>query len=202
MIELYNRYIIPKDDYYESEITFVESFDDFDKNFLNRDEYWVKFKNEYKKFTGLYQMDIPAINFFGNTKKEFEKKHNDKIENVQCALRHYVYIMIMDDKRNPQLNGKIILFRYGRIVHDILNNRKNNIFSKIFLLKIRMTNGFQNFDDSKFTDNNYYVRNVTLDINKNIPSLNNLDLTIKNIERRNKLNQITKKMIENEKICM
>lgn len=202
-MEIYNSHIIPlTTNGYESEISFVESFDDFNKNFLQRDEFWVEFKNEYNKLNGFYQINIPVNNFFGKAKSDFLEKYKDKIHNIECAHRHYAYVKIINDKVNPHLNGKIMLFRYGRRIHEMLLAYPNTTFSRTFLLKIKMTSGFQNFDDCKFSTNNYYVRDINLNI-RNIPSLKRLDL-IKDLERKFKLSQITKKIKNrnDEKICM
>lgn len=201
-MEMYNKYIIPIKDFYESEIAFVESFDDFNKNFLYRDEYWIKFKNEYSKLTGFYHMDILANSFFGKTKEEFLRQYDDKIDLVECAHRHYAYVKIINDQLNPQLNGQIMLFRYGRRIYDKLNQYKSKTFNRTFILKVKITAGFQNFDDCHFSKNDYYVRDINLNI-QNIPSLKKLDL-IKDMERKFKLNQITKKIKDkdNEKVCM
>ena len=202
-MDIYHKYIkVPMGGIYESEISFVESFDDFDKNFLSRDEYWVQFKNEYEKLTGFYQINISVNNFFGKLKEDFLKKYNDKINNIECAHRHYAYVKIINDKENPQLNGQIMLFRYGRKINNMLTAAQSDVFNKSFLLRITMVQNFQNFDKCKFSENNYYIRDINLNV-QNIPSLKRLDL-IKDFERKIKLGQITKKIKDkdNEKICM
>jgi hypothetical protein len=95
-----------------------------------------------------------------------------------------------------------MLFRYGRRIHDMLNVAQSDVFNKSFLLKITTTQGFQNFDKCKFSENNYYIRDINLNV-RNIPSLKRLDL-IKDVERKFKLSRITKKIKDkdNEKICM
>lgn len=202
-MEIYNKHFIPlTTNGYESEIAFIESFDDFNKNFLQRDEFWIEFKDEYRKLNGFYQMNIPVNNFFGKAKTDFLERYKDKIHNVECAHRHYAYIKIINDKHNPHLNGNTMLFRYGRKIHEMLLAYPNTTFSRTFLLRIRMVSGFQNFDGCNFTLNNYYVKDVNLNV-RNIPNLRKLDL-IKDLERRHKLSQITKKIKDkdDEKICM
>jgi hypothetical protein len=200
-MEIYNSYIrVPSGGIYESEICFIQSFDDFDRNFLYRDEFWIQFKNEYQKLTGYYQMNIPLTNFFGKAKEDFLKKFENKISSVDCAHRYYTYIKVISDRNNPQLNGQTMLFKYGRRIYDKLNIDKNKTFGKTFLLKVKLTQGFPNYDNCTFSDNNYYIRDINLNI-RNIPSLKRLDL-IKDMERKIKLSKITKKIKDNEKICM
>lgn len=195
-MERYNKYlgIIPNGGCYDSEIAFVESFDDFDKNFLYRDEHWVEFNDSFKRHTGFYQIDIGVSNFYGKVKDDFLKKCDGKVVNITSAHRHYVYVKIIDDKVNSQLNGQIMLFMYGRKIYDIIQSNKGKTFSRSFMLKVKMTQQFLNFDECHFTTNNYYIRDLNLNI-QNIPSLRKLDI-LKDIERRFKLDKIVKKQLD------
>ena len=194
-MEIYNSYIKPPTGgSYESEIAFVQSFDDFDKNFLYRDEYWVEFKNEYSKLTGYYQIDIGVNSFFGKLKDDFLKKYNDKVSDIHSAHRHYAYIKIIDDKFNPQLNGQIMIFKYGRTIYDKLNADKSKTFGKSFIIKVRLVSGYPNYDGCNFTTNGYSVRDLNLNI-QNIPSLKKLDI-LRGVERRFKLDKILKKQLD------
>ena len=202
-MEIYNTYIkVPIGGLYESEFCFVESFDDFNKNFLSRDEHWVVFKDEYKKETGYYQLDFGVNHFFGKVKDDFLQRYEDKISDISSARRYYAYIKIINDNHNPQLNGQIMLFKYGRRIHETISGNPHTTFSKSFLLRVILTQGFPNYDSSKFSDKNYYIRDINLNI-RNIPSLKRLDI-VRDIERKFKLNKITKKIKDkdNEKICM
>lgn len=196
-MERYNDYLnktLPSGGTYESEIAFIESFDDFDKNFLYRDEHWVVFKNGYRKLTGLYQIDIGISNFFGKDKDAFLKKYNDKVEDIASSHRHYAYVKIIHDRVNSQLNGQTMILMFGRKIYDKIQVNKTKAFSRSFLLKIKMVSGFQNFDECHFTTNNYYIRDINLNI-QNIPSLKKLDM-IRDVERRFKLDRIVKKQMD------
>lgn len=77
---------------------------------------------------------------------------------------HYVSnILVVNDPMNPENNGKIFLFMYGKKIFDKINSLMNPSFDdespqnpfdfwdgSNFKMKIKKVEGYRNFDDSKF----------------------------------------------------
>lgn len=80
-------------------------------------------------------------------------------------LAYISNILVIEDKLNPENNGKVKLFKYGKKIFDKLNAAMNPEFEDEepmnpfdlwnganFKLKIRMVEGYRNYDKSEFSD--------------------------------------------------
>jgi hypothetical protein len=78
-------------------------------------------------------------------------------------LSYYSNIYIVSDPKNPQNEGKVFLYKYGKKIFDKVNDLMNPEFEDEspvnpfdlweganFKLKIRKVEGFQNYDKSEF----------------------------------------------------
>ena len=78
-------------------------------------------------------------------------------------LNYYSNIYVIEDPANPQNNGKVRLFKYGKKIFDKINDLMNPEFKDEipinpfdlwgganFKIKIRMVDGFVNYDKSEF----------------------------------------------------
>ena len=78
-------------------------------------------------------------------------------------LSYYSNIYVVSDPKNPQNEGKIFLYKYGKKIFDKINDLMNPEFEDetpvnpfdfwegaSFKLKIRKVEGFQNYDKSEF----------------------------------------------------
>ena len=96
------------------------------------------------------------------------RANNDEVEmnrlraNYRCDMKYISNILVINDPKNPDNNGKVFLFRYGKKIYD-------KIFSKIhddglgetcnvfdwseganFKLRMKMVDKFPNYDSSEF----------------------------------------------------
>ena len=78
-------------------------------------------------------------------------------------LNYYSNILVLEDPANPQNDGKVKLFKYGKKIFDKINDLMNPEFKdetpvnpfdlwggSNFKIKIRMVDGFVNYDKSEF----------------------------------------------------
>ena len=78
-------------------------------------------------------------------------------------LTYFSNIFVVEDKANPQNEGKVFLFRYGKKIFDKISSMSNPEFEDEtptdvynfweganFKLKIRKVDGFSNYDKSEF----------------------------------------------------
>ena len=78
-------------------------------------------------------------------------------------LNYYSNILVIEDPANPQNDGKVKLFKYGKKIFDKINDLMNPEFKDEtpvnpfdlwgganFKIKIRMVDGFVNYDKSEF----------------------------------------------------
>ena len=82
-------------------------------------------------------------------------------EHVYFYSQYYSYVLIVDDKIHPELNGKVMLFRYGnqiyRMIQDEVADNGGTISCIIhpttgsdFMFKLQDVGGFNNYTSSKF----------------------------------------------------
>ena len=87
----------------------------------------------------------------------------DQARKQKRRLNYYSNIYVIEDPANPQNNGKVRLFKYGKKIFDKINDLMNPEFKDEipinpfdlwgganFKLKIRMVDGFVNYDKSEF----------------------------------------------------
>ena len=78
-------------------------------------------------------------------------------------LTYFSNIYVVEDKANPQNEGKVFLFRYGKKIFDMISSMANPEFEDEtqvdvfnlwdganFKLKIRKLDGYSNYDQSEF----------------------------------------------------
>lgn len=108
-------------------------------------------------------------------KKDPVSEHNSKLWNSgiesnkdvarkqKRRLSHYANIYVLNDPANPDNNGKIFLFKFGKKIFDKLNDMMNPEFDDEtptnpfdlwtganFKLRARQVAGFRNYDKSEF----------------------------------------------------
>jgi len=79
-------------------------------------------------------------------------------------LTYFSNVYVVEDKANPQNEGKVFLFRFGKKIFDKISSMSNPEFEDEtevdvfnmwdganFKLKIRKVDGFSNYDKSEFT---------------------------------------------------
>jgi hypothetical protein len=109
-------------------------------------------------------------------KKDPVSEHNSKLWNSgvesnkniarkqKRRLSHYANIYVIDDKANPENNGKVFLFKFGKKIFDKVNDIMNPEFDDEtavnpfdlwegtnFKLRARQLTGFRNYDKSEFS---------------------------------------------------
>jgi|TARA_R110000782_G_scaffold70310_5_gene141346 hypothetical protein len=91
------------------------------------------------------------------------ESNKDLARKQKRRLQYISNIMIVSDPSNPDNNGKIFLFKYGKKIWDKLNDLMNPQFADEspvnpfdfweganFKLKIRQVEGYRNYDKSEF----------------------------------------------------
>jgi hypothetical protein len=93
------------------------------------------------------------------------KENQEKVRNQKRKLSFISNIYVVKDPANPENEGKVMLFKYGKKIFDKLNAAMNPEFEDEqpmnpfdlwgganFKLKIRKVEGYQNYDKSEFED--------------------------------------------------
>lgn len=193
-MEYYNPYIRPKfknshssfynreSDAYRSEIAIVKT----KETIIFRDLFYINFKKLAKD--GMYLKTEELKNEYFNLKKEGYE--NDIILNLNPIKSYFCYIKIIKDPQNPQLEGNLMLFKFGRKIHDIIFNyyTDESDINKTLLLNVTRFNQFYNFDKTKFS-NNFAEYKLDKDLNK---ELNFKRISITNLLRKEKINNINR----------
>lgn len=185
MTPIYNQYIKPnRNNDYVSEIAVVNT----NTTIIKNDLFYLKF-NDNSKFSDGYYLDNNKylMNLYIN--KLINKRINsDIISNIDKYAKYYCYIKVLRDYKNPQLEGKIMLFSFGEKIFNIFQNN-NLIFDKTFKIICQNTFGFGylSYEKCFFTDNYINIVDNNLDINS---ELNFKKFDLLSIERKEKLKYI------------
>lgn len=138
---------------------------------------WAKYwSHGFKGPTGLWYIEN-SLTSIGQEDPvaELNTKMWNQNDNENCPLKelvrrerkrrlHYVSnIMVISDKENPENEGKVFLYKYGKKIHDkIMNKMKPEFEDEVamnpfdfweganFRLKIRKVDGQRNYDRSEF----------------------------------------------------
>lgn len=91
------------------------------------------------------------------------ESNKDLVRKYKRRLSYYSNILVVSDSANPQNEGKVFLFKYGKKIFDKLNDLMNPAFEDEkpvnpfdfwaganFKLKIRNVEGYRNYDKSEF----------------------------------------------------
>lgn len=179
MTEYYNSYFnkISDDENYMAVVAFVNT----NNTCVKRDVAYIEYIEDNKWKKGIFKMtdDLKKIYFnYKNTNIFLNKR----IKNIQHAAQNHSYIKILRDDKNPQLEGKIMIFKYGlkisSIITDYITKNQLNSIDDTFVVNINKKRGFINFDYCFFTNNKYKIEDYSLDIlsDFNIKSLNLLNI--------------------------
>jgi len=211
MTERYNPYIKPTNSVpYVSEFAFVNTTTPI----LFKDLFYVDFKkgghtgfyndnnNYLKKLFWDVRRSTPKPLYLGslNNPESIEQvylnKTQDFIRNVQPSKHYYSYVKILEDKQNPQLEGKIMIMKFGTKIKDIIQEYFANFsfstpfdFKNTFKIIVSLKMGFHNYEKCYFTDTNINVIDNNLDLNQEIKFLT---ITLLSIQRKEKLEQLAK----------
>lgn len=180
---IYNSYITHSNlssgtNYYESDICFVQINRNGD-NIQERLFCYVDFIEDYSKYTGYYE--IRNKRYFIEREKYLSLNKN--LIRDYSAIRSYLtFIKVINDRQNPELNGQILLFKFGKFIKDKLTD-DNITYNNIFRLKVGKVNQFLDYSPSYFIDKKYSVNHYTLSLDhklrKSIIDLDNLNRNFK-----------------------
>jgi hypothetical protein len=102
------------------ELFYVE-FSDFAKNTLNCKNGFFVDNNNYLE--NIYNKTIRS----SNKEKIFLDNSDNNIVNIQYTKNYYCYIKVLNDYINPQLNGKLLIFKFGFSILQKFLEYYNNI---------------------------------------------------------------------------
>jgi len=179
MTPIYNQYLRPRiQGTYSSVVGFVAS----QNSFITKELYWVDFKKDSLFNSGFYLNNNELNGIYFNYLKTKEVSYKE-IRQISRVIKYFCYVKIIEDHQNPQLEGQIMIFTFGRKISDMI---KYGI-SKTFKINISITNGFPNYDGSHFTDIDSSLVDNTLNIESEI---NYKTINFKAAERRKKLKNL------------
>ena len=131
MIEYYNKYfnIISENDSYNSEIAFINT----NNTCIFKESAYVEYiENNTLKY-GIFKMtdELKKIYFEFRNNPDFIHKI---IKKIQISTNNYSYIKILKDNINPQLEGKIMIFKFKHKISETIGTyiikEKINIIKK------------------------------------------------------------------------
>jgi len=202
-MEHYNPYIkprpftsrtlqLPNSDFYISEIAFINTVIPI----LDKRVFYIEYvegKNDKRGFYLDYNNYLSTIYFnsLKINKSITNLKPNGNIIQLSPATYYFSYIKIIKDIQNPQLEGQIMIFKFGlkikQKIDEYFIQNKNQIFNNVFQIKVKYTDIYLNFDNCHFLEEKLTLTDNTLDLNNDIKYKVFMS---KQIERKEKLKKI------------
>ena len=190
-MEFYNNYIKPQiHKNYIAEISFVKT-----KNtVIAKELFYVQFIDNKYRDSYYYDCNGYLKQLYWNSRKnnvDISNSNDNFISDINYIKLYFCFIKIIDDKQNPQLNGKIMIFKFGRKIKDIIQNSYSSVvFDYSFKLDISIQSlGYFVYDYCYFTHNKSDVDDDTLYI-ESVIKFKTFNITA--IKRKEKLLQIQK----------
>ena len=105
----------------------------------------------------------PLYDAFWKLKNSRSTIDQEKSKIVSRTTKYYSYVLIVEDKQHPELEGKIMIFPYGFKISQKIKEEKQgtfgapcNIFDladgKDFRVVVKTIGGFNNYDSSRFME--------------------------------------------------
>ncbi|MFW6225834.1 MAG: hypothetical protein ACOC3V_02645 [bacterium] len=196
---LYNQYINKswKEKPYVSEVCFVninEGINGDNDNIYICDLSYLEFHNH--KLNGLYELPYNLMKKLKRNKENklnFIENNKDIITKLNFVTYYFVYVKVIDDKINPHLNGKFLIFKMNSnlfrsiTITEHVAKMYNNVFKLI--VKPNHQLPFPDYSDSYYTDKEISIDNFELSVKKEIKFKHFDPLSFK---RGIKLNKILK----------
>jgi len=180
MTPFYNQYLRPSKNEYSSKIAFIQTT----KGIISKKLFYVKFVDSKKD--GFYYDNNGYLFNILKIKQDSIKKSHNLIVDVSPIVNYFSYIKVIEDKQNPQLEGSIMIFKFGYTLYAKIVNR-NGLYNKVFNIGIKLKTGFPDYGVSCYTDENINIVDNTMNLESEL-----LFKTINNIaeERKEKLLKI------------
>lgn len=196
MTPIYNQYLkATKDEKYSSEILFINT----NKPVVEFRTFYVEFEKSLNKKSGFYLDNNDYLKNLYYKIRQYDtsldnetlhlKYSNNLITNVSSSLGYYSYIKVITDTKNPQLEGQIMILKYGRKISykiaEYINSEK--YYHNTFKINIELVSVYPNYDGSYFTNKELEISDDNLDIESEIFFK---QINIKAIEREEKLKHL------------
>jgi hypothetical protein len=189
MTPIYNLYIKPtRYNNYVSEIAIINTKNTIiEKNF-----FYIEGVDGSPIKSGYYSdSNDYLLNLYINSKNDI---NNNIFKSINYIKKYYTYIKVIEDFNNPQLEGQIMIFSFGKLLLHIFNSY-GAIFNKTFRIKVSIKGGsFPDYNNCEFTNKSVYL----IDGNLNLDSeINFKQINIQSIIRKEKLEKIISNNNEN-----
>lgn len=156
-----------EDNTYEALIRFLPNPENPRKPIVSKYVYWLVDKDNKGQFfdcpstVGKRGKDSPIQQLFFQLNRSESALDRDNAGKLKRREQHYSLIQIIKDTVKPDNNGKIMVFRYGTTIKQMIESELNpkfeegtNVFDlfagKNFVLRITKKQNFNNYDSSKF----------------------------------------------------
>ncbi len=188
MTEIYNNYIRNTSEYetFVSEVSFINTHNTLISNYIA----WVEYIEDNKWKKGIFKMTEELKEIYLKYRTD-TKYINKRIKAITISQTNHSYIKVIKDERNPQLEGKTMIFKFGnntaKIISKYMKDNKLNSIDNTFMIIVSLDIGYPNYNNCHFTSNKNKIEDYNLDIGNEIKFKN---LKLSNIERKEKLNKL------------
>lgn len=199
-MEIYNKYLnlnFPNlINSYKTEIAILSN------EILINELFFIEFVDEYYKKTDFYHDQSGYLKtLFWDARKsniapqQYYLQKTGLIKDITYNKQYHVYIQVINDLQNPQLNGEFMIFKFGRKICDIFTENLKIINTKSFIIDVKKVNsglgmGYPNYNDCHFINKDYIQPNSILPtLSQNIHFKNFNLIAFKRKEKLQKINK-------------
>lgn len=180
------------DEPYESEIAFINTNNGTIKCI---DIAYIEYTKNNKTAYGYFKSDdfTKQQYYISKNSSKNQTEQHKRISKIQISTWYFSYIKVIKDKQNPQLEGEILLFKFGRslagVIGEYLISNNHQEIKNTLKLEINYKHGVPNFTESFMIDEELYLRDDTLCIDDEIKFKHFNTL---NMDRKEKLKKLKK----------
>jgi len=149
---------------YKARIRFLPNLENIKESIIAKINYWLTDAN---KENGFYVdspksigEDCPISKTYFKYKDSTNPVEQRYAEMLKMNRQYFSYVQILQDSQHPELEGRVMIFRYGTKINEKISEEMNDkddggnpfdlMNGREFKIEVKMVGGFQNYDSCKF----------------------------------------------------
>lgn len=153
-----------RDGVYRSKVRFLPNFRNLKKSRISKYIYWL---TDASGENGICVDDpanigekSPISEVYWKLKNSVNPVEKNLSESLRRYRKYYSLVQIVEDEQHPELEGKIMVFKYGIKINDKIEaefkdldeggNPFDLMTGKVFRIECKKVGGYQNYDSSRF----------------------------------------------------
>lgn len=149
---------------YKARVRFLPNPENMKQSVIAKMNYWLTDANNENGFyvdcpTSVGEKS-PIADLFFKFNKSTNPVELEYAKMLKVNRQYFSLVQILQDSQHPELEGRVMVFRYGTKINEKLNEESNDredgsnpfdlMNGREFKIEVKMVGGFQNYDSCKF----------------------------------------------------